>query len=48
MVNFKILKIPFMGFFLDPKDITILNFRQIGAKTAEKMSENHSIHTRRR
>ena len=48
MVNFKILKIPFVGFFLDPKNITSLNFRQIGAKTAEEMSGNYSVHRRRR
>ena len=47
MVNFKILEIPFVSFFLDPKDITIVNFRLIGAKTAEEMSRNHSVHRRR-
>ena len=48
MVDFKIFKIPFVGFFLGPKYIIILNFRQIGEKTAEKMSGNHSVHRRRR
>ena len=46
IVNFKILKIPFVCFFLYPKDIFILNFRQIGEKTAEEMSGNHSVHGR--
>ena len=46
MVNFKIFQIPFVAVFLNPKDITILNFKQIGAKTAEEMSGNHSVHRR--
>ena len=46
MVNFKILKIPLVGFFLDPKYIIILNFRQLHAKPAEEMSGNHSVHRR--
>ena len=46
MVNFKILKIPYVDFFLDPIYIITLNFRQIGGKTAEEMSGNHSVHRR--
>ena len=38
------MKIPFVGFFLGPIYIISLNFRQIGAKTAEEMSGNHSIY----
>ena len=47
MVKLKILKIPLVGFFLDPEDIIILNFRQTGAKIAEEMSGNHSVYRRR-
>ena len=46
MVNLKIMPIPFVGVFLNPNDITILNFMQIGAKTTEEMYGNHSIHRR--
>ena len=48
IVDFKILKIPFVCFFLYPKDIFILNFRPISEKTAEEMSGNHSVHRRGR